>query len=268
MRTLKKIIKEHIEYRKQISKLAKSEMVKAYKGTALGWSWVLIKPAINIFVYWFAFSYGLRGGDPIAGYPFFLWLIAGLIPWFYMRDMLTGGANSMRSHRYLITKIKFPISTIPTFVSVSFLYVELMLLAVTIVIYMAFGYMPDIYYLQIPIYILFMFMFSTTWGLLSGLLSAMSRDFLNFVRPISMALFWMSGILYDATSIEVEWIRTILLFNPITLLVNGFRNCFVYKTWIWENPTELLNFTIIFAIELGLALWAYKKLYKEIPDVL
>ena len=70
------ILKEHFEYRKQIFKLAKADLVKTYRGAALGWSWAIIKPTITIFVYWFAFSIGLRAGKPVNDYPFFLWLIA------------------------------------------------------------------------------------------------------------------------------------------------------------------------------------------------
>ena len=59
MNTLVKIIKEHFEYRKQITKMAKADLVKTYRGAALGWSWAIIKPTVTIFVYWFAFSIGL-----------------------------------------------------------------------------------------------------------------------------------------------------------------------------------------------------------------
>ena len=147
MKTLKEIFKSHYDYRKQLFKLAKSDIIKTYKGAALGWSWAIIRPAIQIFVFWFAFSFGLRSGKPVEGYPFFLWLIAGMTPWFYMRDMIQGGAASMRRYTYLITKIKYPVCTIPTFVSMSLLMVHIGLLAIVIVIYIAFGYMPDIYYL-------------------------------------------------------------------------------------------------------------------------
>lgn len=268
MNTLKEIIKYHIDYRKQLFKLAKSDIIKTYKGAALGWAWAIIRPAIQIFVFWFAFSVGLRKGQPIEGYPFFLWLIAGMIPWFYMRDMLQSGSGCLRRYSYLVTKIKYPICTIPTFVSMSQLAVHAGLMIIVILIYMGFGFMPDIYYLQIPFYMALMFMFFTTWGLFAGVLSAMSKDFLNLVKAITTALFWMSGILYDANGITQVWIRNILLFNPITIIANGYRNCFVYKQWFWETPTEMRNFVIVFAVMLVLSIWAYRKLRKDIPDVL
>ena len=41
METLKEILKAHIDYRKQLFKLAKSDIIKTYKGAALGWAWAL-----------------------------------------------------------------------------------------------------------------------------------------------------------------------------------------------------------------------------------
>ena len=191
-----------------------------------------------------------------------------MIPWFYMRDMITGGANSIRRYRYLVTKIKFPIATIPTFISIANLGVHIGLMVILTAIYAAFGYMPTIYYLQLPLYMLMMFAFFTVWGLFAGLLSAISQDFLNLVKSLVQALFWLSGILYDANSISQHWIRNILLFNPVTLIVNGYRNVLIKHEWFWEHPAELRNFAIVLVIMVILAVWAYKKLKKDIPDVL
>ncbi|MGN0658327.1 MAG: ABC transporter permease [Emergencia sp.] len=268
MKTILEILRDHKTYCRQLFKLAKSDIIKTYKGAALGWAWAIIRPAITIFVFWFAFSIGLRSGKPVEGYPYFLWLIAGMIPWFYMRDMLQGGSACLRRYTYLVTKIKYPIDTIPTFVSMSLFAVHIGLLLIMIVIFMGFGYMPDIYYLQLPLYMIMMFLFFTAWGLFAGVLSAMSRDFLNLVKAITTALFWLSGIIYNANSIEIGWIRTILLFNPITLIANGYRNCFIYKQWFWETPGELLNFAIVYVVMVCLAVWAFRKLRKDIPDVL
>ena len=66
------IIKEHITYWQQILKLAKADLVKTYRGAALGWSWAIIKPAVTIFVYWFTFEIGLRAGKAVNRIPILL----------------------------------------------------------------------------------------------------------------------------------------------------------------------------------------------------
>lgn len=56
MKTLWKIIISHIQYRKQILQLAKTDMIKTYRGALLSWGWAILKPAITIAVYYFAFT--------------------------------------------------------------------------------------------------------------------------------------------------------------------------------------------------------------------
>ena len=268
MSSLVEIIKDHISYRQQIFKLAKADLVKTYRGAALGWSWAIIKPAVTIFVYWFAFSIGLRAGKEVAGYPFFLWLISGLIPWFYMSDMLTQGTDSIRKYSYLVTKMKFPVSTIPTFVSISKLMVHLILLAITIVIFIIMGHTPDIYLIQLPFFMLLNFIFFTVFALFSSLLSSMSKDFANLVKSFITAIFWLSGILWNVNTLKIGWLKKLLMLNPVTYLVEGYRNCFIYKVCFFEQPQRLMYFGIVLLILVLISLWAYKKLRKEIPDVL
>ena len=268
IKAFKEIIKDHISYIHQIFKLAKADLVKTYRGAALGWAWAVIKPAVTIFVYWFAFTVGLRAGKDVNDYPFFLWLIAGVMPWFYMSDMLTSGTDTIRKYSYLVTKMKFPISTIPTFVSISKLIIHLILMVIVILIFGFMGYMPTIYIIQMPFYMLLMFVFFTIWSLFASLLSTMSKDFSNLVKSMVTAVFWLSGILWNPDTINIVWLKKLLALNPVTYLTTGFRNCLINNVWFWEQPKRLLYFIIITIIMLVLAVWTYKKLRKEVPDVL
>lgn len=268
MGTLFQIIREHFEYKKQIIKLAKADLIKTYRGSALGWAWAVIKPTVTIFVYWFAFSIGLRAGKDISGYPFFLWLISGLVPWFYMGDMITGGTNCIRKYSYLVTKMKFPVSTIPTFVSLSNLFINIILITIVVLIFWAFGYTPDIYLLQLPFYILLSFIFFTLWASFASFIGAMSKDFINLVKSFITAVFWLSGILWDADKITNPMLHRFLMLNPVTFLVTGFRNCFINKIWFFDQPKRLMYFAILTIVLLILTLIVQKRLRKEIPDVL
>ena len=263
------MIKDHIQYRQQIFKLAKADLVKTYRGAALGWAWAIIKPAVTIFVYWFTFQIGLRGSSEIEGFPFFLWLISGVIPWFYMSDMITGGTECIRKYSYLVTKMKFPISTIPTFFSISKFMVHLALLVIMMLIFIIMGYPPDIYLLQLPIYMLLNFAFFTIFSLVSSLLACMSKDFSNLVKSLVTAVFWLSGIIWNINTIkDIPWLKSLLKVNPVTYLVEGYRNCFIHKTWIWESPKTLIAFLLILLVLTIAAIWVYRRLRKEIPDVL
>lgn len=268
MRTIKLIIWEHFRWYKQIFTLAKSDLKKTYNGAALGWSWAIIKPAVTIFIYWFAFTVGLRSRSAVSGYPFFLWLIAGIIPWFYISEMWNGAPWFMKTYSFLITKMKFPTSTIPTFCSVSRLLVHFALILIDIIVFQMFGHAPKIYYLQIPIYTALMFIMATGWALFASVVGAFSRDFGHLVRSFSLALFWLSGIMIPISNIESK-IGTILLkLNPVTYIVEGYRNCFIHEKWIWESPVYFAVFFAELLIVWFAAVLVYRNLRKEMPDVL
>ena len=126
-------------------------------------------------------------------------------------------------------------------------------------------------------------MFFIAWGQFSAMLTCISKDFYNLVGAATQALFWISAILYDVhTMIVPGWLKIFLMLNPISFIVSGFRNTFIYKVWIWDDHTTLwiraiekdvdfyswILFVIMYLIMAILALWAYRKLYREIPDVI
>ena len=265
---IKNIIQEHIQWRHQILVMAKSDLKKTYNGTALGWSWAVIKPAVTIFIYWFAFALGLRQNSSVEGYPFFLWLLSGIISWFYINEMWGGGTSCMRRYKFLISKMKFPTSTIPTFYSLSSLFVHAILVLIVILIFVVAGYGFSIYYLQILFYMICMFILMTGWCMFAGVVGAMSKDFGNLVRSFSMALFWLSGIMIPLSRIGNPTIQMILSVNPVTFIVEGYRNSLIYKVWFFENPTTLLIFFVEVIVVWFLAIRTYSKMKKEMADVL
>ncbi len=267
-RILKEIITDHLHNINQIIKMAKADLVKTYRGAALGWSWAIIKPCMTLFTYWFAFDIGLRGGQPVNGFPYFLWLAIGIIPWFYMSEMLNQGTESIRKYKYLVTKMKFPVSIIPTFVSLSKLMVNLLLLLIIMVVFWCWGFGPTIYYLQLPFYILLSFIFFTLWARFASLLAAISKDFANLVKSFITPIFWLSAILWRADNVSNVWIERFLNLNPVTFLVSGFRDTFIFQRWFFESPKKCLYFACWLLLLWVLSLVCYKGLRKDIPDVL
>lgn len=263
------ILREHWQHRRQILELAKTDLAKTYRGAALGWSWAVIKPAATIIVLYLALTFGLRANGTIAsGTPYYVWLTVGMIPWFYMSDMLTAGGDSIRSYPYLITKMRFPVSTITTFVGLSKLYVHLFLLVMLFAIYFLEGGTLDWYLVQLPLYVLLMFAFSTSWALLAAPLSALSKDFSSLVKSVTTPIFWLSGIIWDPETVQNTALKVFLNLNPFTFIARGYRDVFVYKQWIWEHPQWVGGFLAVFTIQVALAVRTHQRLRKELPDVL
>lgn len=262
-------IKEHRENASQIARLSVADLKKTYHGAALGWAWAVVKPVVTVFVYWFAIEIGLKKGGDINGYPYILWLISGIVPWFFMTEAITGGTDCIRRYSYLVTKMKYPVMTIPTFTNLSKFFVNCLLVAATVIIFRICGFKPTIYIIQLPVYMFLMFMFFNAWALFAGMVSAIGKDFSNLVKSLTVAIFWLSAILWDAENVvDNKLLTAFLRLNPVTFLCYGFRNCFVYNEWFFNQPKRLGYFVIEYAFLVLLSFWAYRKLRKEIPDVL
>lgn len=278
------IFKEHKGFGKQILLLAKNELIKTYKGAVIGPFWAVIKPAFTLFVYWFAFSIGIRSagdvevfvnGEYVETFQRFTFMLVGFIPWFFINDGITQGAKSIRLNRQFVTKVSFPVSTIMTYTAVARLYVHLFLSAIMYVI-IAFtdGVGVSIYNLQFFFYcpLMFIFFVVLTWS--TAPMSAFSRDFENMIVSVMSGIFWLSGVIYNSYDMDSILIfgkpilKYVMLLNPINFFANGYRNAFLYERWFFEYPLELIIFLAEFVIIFALGVYNYNRLRKTLPDVL
>ncbi|MBS5740904.1 ABC transporter [Adlercreutzia equolifaciens subsp. celatus] len=267
--TLSEILKEQWQWRKQILSLGLFDLKKTSAGAVLGPLWFFAKPAVYILVFWFALEVGLRSADQTGSdVPYILWLMGGLVPWFYIQEILGTGINVFKRYSYLVTKIKFPLAGIPTIFSISTFVVQLGLVVALLIVYFLCGLPLDLYLLQLPVALVLMFVFFNMFSLVTSLLSAISKDFMNLMKTLSTPLFWLSGIIFNVFNLGIPVIELVLMLNPITFIVTMYR-CAVYdKMWIWDKPEAIIGFVVVFVVTLLVTLVIYRRTHEEVADVL
>lgn len=266
---MRQIFLEHIHYRHQIVRLAWLDLLKQYRGSRLGWVWALVRPLFMLLVFWFVLRIGLRV-DTAKGEPdFFPWLAVGMVSWFYMQSMLSKGTNSIKAYKHIVTKMKFPVSIIPTFVGLSNLIVHCALMGV-LLLYLALFHAEyvSVHWVQLPLYMVAMYIFFVSWSLFASPLAAISKDFYQLVKSVTRVLFWLSGILWSVRTVGIEWLQTLMLFNPINFFAEGYRSSLLYGEWFWQNEQSLAIFAVIFVSMIVLALVTFSRTKKELADVL
>ena len=231
-------------------------------------AWLLFKPAIYVFCFWFALEIGLKSGHGYSGLEFLLWLCSGIIPWFFMSEMLGTGISAFGKYPYLVKKIKFPLCGVSAIVATSAMLVQFMLQVCLFIVYFVAGKTIDIYLLQVPLLLVLMFIFWDIASILFSIFSAYSKDFFNLMKSLGTPLFWLSGVIFDLNNITIDWVVTFLHFNPITFFVSGFRCALMDKTWFWEDTPALIGFVVVFLVTLVFMLVMYKRHGGEVADVL
>jgi teichoic acid transport system permease protein len=164
--------------------------------------------------------------------------------------------------------MKFPVSTLPTVVVLSNLFVHLGLMAIVMAyVSIVEGYFL-ITWLQLPLYMVLLTIFSIFWSLFASPLSAISKDFHQLVKSVTRVMFWVSGIIWNVRNIETEWIRTLLMLNPINGFIEGYRDSLLYGSWFWEDWTRFLGLVGATVLMGVIAFVVYKRTRKEVVDTL
>lgn len=109
---------ELFQSRGLIWKLAKNDFKKRYAGSYLGMVWALAQPVVTVLMYWIVFDKVFQarvafvaadGVEP----PYVLYLMAGLVPWFYFSEAISQGTMALVEYTYLVKKVVFNISILP-----------------------------------------------------------------------------------------------------------------------------------------------------------
>lgn len=90
--------------------------------------------------------------DTPNGYPYALWLIAGIIPWFFFSEGIINATNCLMEYSYLVKKVVFKISVLPLVKILSALFVHLFFIAFAIFIYIIMGKTPIVQMAQLGYY--------------------------------------------------------------------------------------------------------------------
>ena len=121
-------LKEIVNDRKIIWKLAINDFKSRYAGSFLGVIWAFVQPVVTVIIYAFIFGAGLKTLPTGDDYPFLLYLIAGIIPYFYVNDAVNSATNSIIEYSYIIKKMVFDIKLLPIIKVVTSFFVHLFLL--------------------------------------------------------------------------------------------------------------------------------------------
>lgn len=266
-KTFLQVMRDNWVWREQTWELAKIDLVKTYRGAALGWIWLFVKPAVYIGVYYFTFAFGMRAGADVNGMPFLLWMAAGVFPWFFMGDMISLGSDVYRKYPFLVNRIRFPLSVISTFFTLSRMIVLAGTMLFTILMCVILHIKLTIYLIQLPLVFILMTYFWIMWSIWLSPLSAISRDFSKLIATLTTPFFWLSGVLFQLEELP-RVARIIMYLNPVSWGCVAVRDCFIDFKWIWEQPKQMGGYLIISAIVTILAMHSYQRLHKEVADVL
>ena len=247
--------------------LAKNDFREQFLGSYLGLVWAVLKPLLFMIIVWFIFSVGFKGHTEESDMPFILYLMCGYIPWFFFSDAVNGGMNSIVSNKYLVKKVNFRVSILPIVKVTSIFFVHLIFIGILVVAFLLYGYLPTVYWLQLPIYIalLFFLVLGISWFLSS--LRVFAKDIAQIVSVVLQLGFWVTPIFWSLSRVPEKYVY-VLHLNPMIFIVEGYRNSLIYQKWFWESWDFSASFFIISFSIFILGAVVFRKLRPHFGDVI
>lgn len=233
-----------------IRRVSKYEEKATYQSHYLGLVWQFLNPLIQIIIYYLIFGLGVNNGREVDGTPFIIWMLIGIIAWFFVNSSLLGGSNSIYNKVGMVSKMKFPVSVLPTINMASNLVSYGWMMVILMIAMLAFGIYPTVYWLQYIYYFFCMFAFLFAMGILDSTITILVRDYHIMLQSILRLLFYLSGAIWNIETLDFPtWVVRIIQVNPMYYFIDGFRDAFLSRKWFWEQPTLALIFwSFIFII--------------------
>lgn len=228
-------------------RIARYEDKATYQNHYLGLLWQILNPLIQVGIYYAVFGVGLRAGRNIdSNVPFFVWLLIGIIPWFFISGTIQQAANSIFNKINLVSKMKFPMSILPNITLVSNLTSYGVMMGFLMMILAWKGIYPSLHWIQYIYYFIAMVFFLFSFSILNSTISVLVRDYPLILQSLLRVLFYVSGAIWQLdTSKFPAVVVNILKLNPIVYLLDGFRETFLSEGWVTDHMGYNIYFWVV-----------------------
>ena len=259
-------LKSILQNRKLLWSLTKNDFKQRYLGNMLGVAWAFIQPMATVAIFWFVFQVGFKS-QPVDNFPFILWLVAGIFPWFFFSEALSSGTNSILANSFLVKKVVFRVSLLPIIPLLTALVIHLFFIMVMFGMFMYYGYMPTLYWLQIAYYLFATLILLLGLSWITSSVVVFFRDMGQFVTMVLQFGFWLTPIFWSMKTIPEQY-HWIIKLNPLVYLIEGYRNSMIYHKWFWEDMHMTLYYWTVTAVIFVVGGLTFKKLRPHFSDVL
>ncbi|MHA8137725.1 ABC transporter permease [Lactobacillaceae bacterium Scapto_B20] len=269
MKAVGTLIKEQLSSLGIMFRISRYQDKSDYQSHYLGLVWEYLYPLIQIAIYWMVFGIGLKKGAS-EGVDYLSWMVIGITPWFFMNSVTLDASKSIYQQVGMVSKMKFPVSILPSIKIISNLSSFWTMLIFSIVIgYFKGGITPNIYWLQWIYYFFAMIMWLVAFGIFNSTVSILVRDYRILLQSVMRMLFYMSGVLFNfqTDAFPPAFVR-VLQLNPFFYIVNGFRESMFSEAWFWQHSTLTIIFWLFVAFFLLVGSHLHYKFRSHFVDLI
>ena len=255
------IFQKIYKYRELLKTNVKKEIRGSYKNSFLGILWSFLNPLLQLAVYSVIFGALLAGGDK----TYHIYICVALIPWTYFTTTISQAAFTIIGNGDIIKKVYFPREILPISVvtsgAVNFLISTIIILAFVL----GAGLGLTKYIILYPFVLLIQYVLLLGISFIVSSITVYFRDLEHIIGVVLMAAFYATPIVYRLSDLPAN-LQVIMQLNPMTHLINAYRDIFYY-----HQMPDMRMLLILLGISVVLTIIGYfifKKLQKGFAEEL
>jgi lipopolysaccharide transport system permease protein len=256
------------ENHKLIGSMVRRDILARYRGSFGGALWTFLNPLLLMATYFFVFGVALKArfaGDTSRS-GFVLYLLAGMLPWLAFSEAVGRSPYVILEHRNFVKKLVFPLETLPVNLVISGAVTEGFGLAIFIVFLLvargalpsAVGWLPALLVPQL------LLTAALCWFLAA--LGVFVRDLGQITGFLLTLWFFLTPICYPESNSIPSSVARVLEFNPILILVRGYRAIFLEGHAPALGPAAIL-WVVSFVLAICGHAW-FHRLRRSFADVI
>lgn len=240
-------VQELRRYRDLFAFLVWRDVRVLYAQTILGFAWAVLQPFFSMIV--FTVVFGRLAAMPSDGLPYAVFSFAGLVPWTYFSNALTGASSSLLGSAGMISKVYFPRVIIPMTPVVAKLVDFAIALVILLGLMAWYRIWPTWQIVWLPLLVLLMMLTAGGMGMLLAALGIQYRDVRFAMGFLTQLLMYAAPVVWPASLIPPAY-RPFYGLYPMAGVIEGFRAALlgsVPMPWDLIGP-GLVSATLLFAV--------------------
>ena len=208
-------------YRGALQSLSWRNIRSRYKQAALGMTWAVVQPAVQVLV--FTVLFGRMVKVPSGGVPYPVFALVGLLAWNLFNKIVSDGAVSLVANQAIITKLFFPRIYLVLAAGASALLDALVTTVLLVILLSVYHIAPTArLWLALPV-LLGVLLFSFGFAALLAAINARWRDVQHTIPFMLQIGLFATPVIYQNSFVPARW-RWLMALNPLAGLIEGFRS--------------------------------------------
>lgn len=258
-------LQELLRYRELIYNLTLRDIRLKYKRSTLGVAWSLLNPLFMMAIYTAVFSVFLRA---VKVPNYWALVLGGLLAWTFFAGALGSATTSFAHSANLISKVYFPIETLPIAgVAANFVNFTISLAALLVILVVARVHL-GVSIVLLPVLMLAQLALAIGLGMLVATLTVYFRDLEHLVALGLTALFYVSPVLYplDPHALPAGASKYIayLNLNPLSWYLESYHAVLFYGRW--PEPGQLVGVGASALVALAFGYAVFLRFKSQLPE--